>query len=140
MSAVLCIVGDPRLPGVWEKAKQHLLRALVEGRGDRDWSLEDIYAQIVAGRLTLWAMVKHGEYFGFGVSVITAYPQRRVLEVLAMGADDGYEADWLACLEQLKEKAKQWGLSAVIGTGRPGWARKLGAEERRVFEIVLTES
>lgn len=128
---------DPRWPGAWDQLSPYLASALKEGDGERDWSLEDMYEGAVWGKLALWGLVVDGAVFGATLTCITHYPRRAVMEVLAMGADSGKEAAWHACLDQLMEHAKQMNVQAIIGTGRPGWARKLGAIERRVFELPL---
>jgi hypothetical protein len=137
MSADLVRV-DPRYPGAWDALWPYLDDALKQGGGDKDWSVLQIYDGVVSGRLALWALVKDNSVIGSGVTCITQYPRRQVMEVLAMGADEG--SGWEECLDELKQHARAMGLSAIIGTGRPGWARKLGAMERRVFELDLTES
>lgn len=128
---------DPRYPGTWAKLSGYLQNALERGGGEKDWSLDDIHQAILEGRLALWAGVRGLVVFGAAVTCVTHYPRRVVLEVLAMGADAHHEDDWHECLEQMVQHAQDMGLQAIIGTGRAGWARKLGAKERRVFEIDL---
>ena len=131
---------DPRYPGIWLTLSRYLQEALEKGGGTKDWSTNDMYHAIVEGHLALWALVTGGTVFGAAATCLTPYPRRQVLEVLAMGADDGYEDQWRECLETLGQHARAAGASAIVGTGRPGWARKLGAEERRVFELSLTDT
>ena len=128
---------DPRYPGAWSVLSRYLQEALERGGGDKDWSVDDIYSGVVSGHLALWAMIKDDAIFGGGVTCVQHYPKRKVLEILAMGADQ--DSPWGECLEKLAVHAQEMGLTAIIGTGRAGWARHLGAKERRVFEIDLTE-
>ena len=128
---------DPRWPGAWALTCKYLEAALERG-GDKDWHLEDLLRGALSGRLSLWGFVTAGRITGAGLTTITEYPQRRVLEIVAMGADTQTEDYWLPLLERLKDVARSMGCSAIMGTGRAGWARKLGAEERRVFEVEVT--
>jgi hypothetical protein len=128
---------DPRFPGTWEKLSGYLELALAEG-GEKDWSLQDVFQAASAGAVQLWGLIDAGNVFGAAVTVESTYPQRKVLEVLLTGTEPHTEDKWLECLAQIKAIAKAFGASTLVGTGRPGWARKLGADrERRVWEIDL---
>lgn len=125
----------PRYPGAWASLFPYLDRALQRGDGTRDWGLSDMFKRAEQGFVQLWAWVVDGRIRGAGLTCRTVYPRRAVLEVLAFGADPGHEDGWLQELPVLKDLARGGGMAAIIGAGRPGWARKLGAKERRVFEI-----
>jgi hypothetical protein len=126
---------DPRYPGAWDTLSPYLYRAIKEGDGERDWSVEAMYNSAVEGHSALWALVNGDAVFGACLTCVAHYPKRAVLEVLAMAADEGTEPQWRECLEQLIQYAQDLNLQAIVGTGRPGWARKLGAIERRAFEL-----
>jgi len=126
---------DPRWPGAWGTVRGFLKDALERGGGNKDWSLEDLFKAAIVDQVALWGLVSNNHVYGAGVTVVTQYPQRRVLEVLAFGCERDTEEQWMPVLEQLQSLALAHGCSAILGTGRPGWARKLGAEERRVFEV-----
>ena len=126
---------DPRYPGAWATLEPYLSEALEKGNGTCDWLAEDIYVAAVENRIMLWALVDDGKVFGALATVVAGLPRRVLLEILAMGADAHTEDKWSGLLEQLKQYAAANGIHAIVGTGRPGWARKLGATERRVFEI-----
>ena len=128
---------DPRWPGAWDALQNFLRAALERGGGLKDWSLQDLREAAQTERVALWGVVDDDRVLGATVTVVTQYPQRRVLEVLAMGCERDTEEQWLPLLDHLKQVAQAFGCSAILGTGRPGWARKLNAEERRVFEIPL---
>ena len=128
---------DPRWPGAWEALQGFLRDALERGGGNKDWSLQDLFDAAVSERVALWGLVEDGGIYGAGITTVTQYPQRRVLEVLALGCERDTEEQWRPLLEHIKQIARAFGCSAILGTGRPGWARKLGAEERRVFEVAV---
>ena len=126
---------DPRWPGAWGTIRGFLKDALERGNGYKDWSLQDIREAAIGNRVALWGLVNDNHVYGAGVTTVTHYPQRSVLEVVALGCEHDTEEQWLPLLEHLRDLARALGCSAILGTGRPGWARKLGAEERRVFEV-----
>lgn len=125
----------PLLPGEWTAAEPYLARALDKGGGVQDWAMEDVYTMACHDQVALWGLESDGQLFGACVTTVTNYPRRRALEILLMGADDDREDAWRECLEQLRQVARTLGAGTIQGTGRPGWARKLGARERRVFEL-----
>ncbi len=129
---------DPRFPGAWEALRGYLESALQRGGGEKDWGLQDVYQQAVDGIVQLFAGVTDGKVFGAIVTCESSYPQRRVIEVLLAGTDPHTEDQWASCFEQLKSTAKASGIAAIVGTGRPGWGRKLGASRTRlVWEVDL---
>ena len=123
------------LPEDWEQAAPFLQAALVKGHGESDWLLEDIYNAALADRVMLWGLVDDEHLIGAGATCVLDYPRRRVLEILVLGTEPhcGLEP----FLEQIKQVARGLGATCLQGTGRPGWARKLGGRERRVFEVDL---
>lgn len=127
---------DPRVPGVWDTVRDYLEAALVRG-AEKDWDLKSLRWAIESGALQLYTFVKGGRVFGAGVSSEIVYPKRKVLEIVLMSCAPGHEEDWKRIFEQFKSHARGSGFSSIEGTGRPGWARKLGAKERRVFEVDL---
>lgn len=128
---------DPRYPGVREAVGAYLLSALERG-GDTDWSALDVYQAALEGRVQLWVCLTGDHVWGALVTCHTVYPRRRVLEILAFGADAHTEEDWQVLLDELKGVAQRQGCSALVGTGRDGWARKLDASRTKtVWEIDL---
>jgi hypothetical protein len=116
--------------------RDYLEAALARG-AEKDWDLGSLRRAIESGALDLYAFVKGGRVFGAGVSSEIVYPKRKVLEIVLMSCAPGHEEDWRRVFEQFKARARGSGFSAITGTGRPGWARKLGVNERRVFEVDL---
>ncbi len=137
MTALL-IQADPRFPGVWDKVKPYLERA-IERSGCKDWLIEDVYQMAAAQQVQLWAIVEGEDVSGAGVTRLAHYPRRRVLDVLLLGSDPQNEEGWLATLPQLKQIARAAGAAAIHGTGRAGWARKLQATPRPAWEIDITD-
>ena len=123
---------DPRYPGAWGAVVPYLREALEKGDGVRDWSERDIYQSAIDGRTELWAVVTNGSVSGAMLTCVTRYPQRSVVEVIAAGADAHSDENWLPLLEDLKNMARAIGATAIVGTGRNGWGRKLNATRTRV--------
>jgi hypothetical protein len=126
---------NPLFPPLWAAIAPYLERALEIGGGKRDWNLSDVYDMATKNSVELWALTDEDGIFGGCATTVNHYPRRRSAEILLMGADDGAEDKWRECLDQLIGIARQAGIATITGTGRPGWARKLGCKERRVFEI-----
>lgn len=126
----------PHFLGAWPALSHYLESALNRGGGNRDWSLDDIYQAAYQGKIQLWAIQNGKKFVGAGATCDTHYPQRWVVEVLLLGCDANYEYPQQA-LKIFKEMAKARGADALVGTGRPGWAKLLNAEERRIFEVKL---
>lgn len=128
---------DPRYPGAWDNLVPYIQSALYNGGGIVDWKAEDVYRAAVEGTVELWALVHDDIIFGALVTCSTTYPQRKVLEILVLATDTQTETQWFQMFDGFKQMAKAGGFDAIIGTGRPGWAKKLNALERRVFEVIL---
>lgn len=121
----------------WDSAEPYLQSALDEG-GNKDWDLADIKAMALAVQIDAWVLIDRATgLFGACVTVLNHYPKRRQLDVLLLGTDPHREDGWRDCLEELKSIARVAGASSISGTGRPGWARMLGAKERRVFDLEI---
>ena len=134
MSADLVHI-DPQSPH-WPGAEPYLQSALDEGGGNKDWGLDDIRAMALAVQIDVWVLIDHATgLFGACVTVFNQYPRRRALDVLLLGTDPHRQDGWRECLEELKGIARIAGADSITGTGRPGWARMLGAKERRIFEL-----
>lgn len=131
-------VANAANPDAWAKLAPYLQRALEHG-GEAYWSIEDVLAQCLSGQVQCWALLRvNGDLFGAGISTRIDYPKRKVWEILLMGTDPHTEAEWAQCLEQFKAAARANGIDAITGTGRPGWARKIGASRSKiVWEIDL---
>lgn len=128
---------DPYFPGSWDLLVPYITSALYNGGGIVDWTPGDVFAASASGQVELWALVSGADVFGALVTCTTTFPQRKVMEILVLGTDAHAEDKWLEMLVEFKQKVKAAGFDAIIGTGRPGWAKKLHAIERRVFEVKL---
>jgi len=127
---------SPLWPGAWAQVERYVKSALERG-GAEDWGVNDVREAAARERVALWGLVDEDTVVGAVVTVVQAYPRRTVMEVLVMGADDN--CDWRGALDQLRARAKAIGASAILGAGRPGWARHLKAIEKRGFEIPVEE-
>lgn len=131
---------DPRYPGVWDTLQGYLASAIERGDGGRDWETEDIRTRAESGLMELWAFVQDDEVIGALATCQSYFPKRKVLEVLAFGCAPGHESVWQEDLLHLQEMARSVGAQALVGTGRPGWVRKLPVTRYRyVWEIDLWE-
>jgi hypothetical protein len=131
---------DPRYPGIWEDLKGYLQDAIERGDGERDWGIEDMRSRAETGAVELWALLEADEVIGALVTCRTHYPRRTVLEILAFGCRPHSEESWSDGLLQLQSIAQSFGVQSIVGTGRPGWVKKLPISRRRyVWELDLSE-
>ena len=134
----LLIRCDPRLPGIWPKLAHYLRNAIFASGCERDWNIDDVFNLCAVGRCHLWALVHGEEIFGACVTQISQYPQRAVMDVLLLGTEPNTEDLWGPLVEQMKAIARSMGVSALSGTGRDGWYRKINASRHKiVFELDL---
>lgn len=121
----------------WESVAGFLNDALIKGEGIKDWTLEDVRDMASQGQVNVWALIDNNVLEGAGVTTETVYPRRKVLEILLLGARTG--SAWMKLLPVMKSLARAIGAQYVVGSGRPGWARKLGAKQRIHWEIEANE-
>jgi hypothetical protein len=120
---------------LWEILAAYLETALETSGAKVDWGTEDVRMAALKSEVDVWALMDDERIFGGCVTALNVYPRSKAVDVLLLGTDPHREDGWMECLEQLKSLARSVGARRITGTGRPGWARKLGATERRVFEI-----
>lgn len=125
---------DPMNTPLWVLVCGYLEQALETGGGKRDWGIADIFHCAVKGEIDAWILTDVDGVFGAAVTTLNVYPLRRSIDVLLLGTDPHREDGWRICLDNLATIARSVGATMITGTGRPGWARKLGCKERRVFE------
>lgn len=129
------VLADVNFPPLWVVLSRYLESALEASGAKADWGIEDVKASALRNEIDVWALMDDNGIFGSGVTALNVYPRSKAVDVLLLGTDPHREDGWLECLKPLMEMARSVGANKLTGTGRPGWARKLGAVERRVFEI-----
>jgi hypothetical protein len=130
------IRADVTHKALWEILSAYLETALETSGAKLDWGTEDVRMAAMKSEVDVWALFGEDErIFGGCVTSLNVYPKSKAVDVLLLGTDPHREDGWMECLEQLKALARGVGARKITGTGRPGWARKLGATERRVFEL-----
>lgn len=102
------------------------LSTTIEDYGHGEFSIEDIYRDLLAGKLQLWIVVREGRPHGYCVTRIVDYDKLRVCRtVLLVG--DNFD-DWFPALEaRVSLWARSLGCTRLEASGRRGWARKLKA-------------
>lgn len=121
----------------WLHCEPYLKRALEH---TDEWALEDVCGQYIQGKVFLIGCFVPDSPKAFGalcVEVIN-YPKKRVFQIHLFGADDHSEGLWMNFIwPQVQQLARELGCAAIMGTGRDGWARKLQARFRRLWEVPL---
>ena len=128
MSVAELVPIDLRWPGAWEQIEHWFDDALVRSGAIVNWSVEDLRQMGLTRQLTFWGVVLEGKLIGAAAFQEVIFPQRRVLEIPFLGMNANTEDYWIPIFETIKSNAKQAGFDAVVGGGRPGWARKLGGK------------
>lgn len=118
-------------------AGPYLQKALDEG-SIRRWDLSDVFAQVHNNELDLWVLTADGKPFGAVVTAMQVYPKQKMIEVLLLGTDKHTDHLWSQCLHMLSRAGRELGACGIMGSGRPGWARKLGATKHISFELEIS--
>ena len=117
------------------QAAEHYLEKSIGKTLCQDWTLEQIYRQLVMGGWELYLVkTQEQDIVGAGVVALQEVGQRRLLEVVFFGSDDHLRT-WESVLKSLKDVAKRFGCSAIRFEGRPGWEKVLNAKRVNLFEV-----
>jgi hypothetical protein len=81
-----------------------------------------MYAEVKAGKATLWVAVVEGVICGAVITNIVAYPQCSFLNMAFCGGDAVKK--WKDPMLQLLQRfAREHGCQGIESSGRPGWAK-----------------
>ena len=108
---------------IWPGIAPLVARGLERG-SHGEYTVEDVHAGLVQGRLQLW-MAKDGDTPAIGLTQVATYPRfRTVLLLFCVG--DGVD-DWQEIgLAAIEKAARANGMRAIEVIGREGWSRRLG--------------
>jgi hypothetical protein len=120
----------------WMACEPHLARAIAH---TDEWAIEDVREMFIEGKVGLILCLDGaGRPFGALCIEFIDYPKKRVFQVHLFGAEDHSEELWMNWIwPAVQGVARQQGCASIMGTGRDGWARKLQASFRRVWEVRL---
>jgi hypothetical protein len=113
--------------------ERHLRRAL-DRPENKDWTFEQAAWSCAQGRWGLYRVMDDDRCVGAGIVAVQEYGLRRVLEVVAFGADD-HTKTWQEVLHSVQELAKSLNCQAIRTEGRPGWERVLRMQRINVYEL-----
>lgn len=134
-------LANPIWPGVWDKIKPYLNKAIEETCAD-DWSIDDVFTATMRGQYLMWGIFVDEKLIGAMLSEETIFPKRKVVTLLLVGLDEHTDNLWQKLFATLCEVYKANGVSAIRGGGRRGWFRKLSGYKltpKYAFEIALWE-
>lgn len=119
------------VPKVWREVRPFIERALAEGAGH--FAPEDIRAALLRRDMQLW-IVRRPDRSAAGalVTEIVAYPRLKVCRLVLAAAADGGREDWLPWRRFVEDWARVQGCQAMELYGRPGWARIVRHDRKRV--------
>lgn len=120
---------DPRNPASWEAVEPYLQEAIEQADGHLSWNAEGMRDAAIHNRerFALWVLQTMQEPVGAMFTCFTSYPNRTVLEVVALAARSNVITNWGLLTDVVKTYARFHGASAVVGRGRPAWAKFLKA-------------
>ena len=130
---VRLVRGNIDWPGTYALVLPYVESAMKEG-ADRDWTMDQVLVKLQTGEWGLYGVLRGDEVTGAGVTAITQFGKRRVMEIILFGADIN-SRQWIETLDALKAEARRFECSALQGRGRAGWARYLDATPIHSFEI-----
>jgi hypothetical protein len=136
---MLTVEGVPAatIERVWPRVLPWIERALAEGLGHLDST--DLRAALERRDMQLWIARREDAVVAALVTEIVAYPRRKVCRLVLMGGEDGEREAWLPWLPLLEAWARAEGCDLVEIYGRPGWARLVRHDRRRVvLERILS--
>ena len=123
----------------WPRIVHLIAKPLVRTGAIKDYHPEDIRQFCKDGSMQCWLAHEDGQILAVGITQVIVYPQRRVLGVPFIGAEDGSINSWFEHLESLLEFAEEQGCEALRVWGRRGWERLLNPDNIGVeFDIEVS--
>ena len=102
------------------------------------YGIKDLCVMFIQGTAQLLlAFDEDDRVVGAMMVSVARFPLTTKLDILAFGAAEGQKGAWMALWPDLQKYARSFGCRSIIGGGRPGWARKLGAIETISWEAPL---
>jgi hypothetical protein len=123
-------VAAAAIRGVWPRVLPWIERALAEGLGHLE--SRDVRDALERRDMQLWIARREDAVVAALVTEIVVYPRRKVCRFVLMGGADGQREVWLPWLSLLEAWARAEGCDLVEIYGRPGWARLVRHDRRRV--------
>ena len=114
------LVPHEYVANVWPSIEDYMEKAAAETFGR--YTGQDILDLVMDFGYTLWIAFEDSEIKGAVVSGFNVYPQKKYLDLLFCGGEDGH--DWKKpMLEILQRWAKDNQCAGIEGTGRAGWSK-----------------
>ena len=128
-------LGDLRRLTVPEarKLRSFFESAMARGGTSADWTVDDIFDVLDGKRMVPWGLYLGDELCGVGITRVVRRPRRKLLDVMALAIAPGHSfKQWLPALMMMARDVRA---DAIIGAGRKGWARALGATQLYSWEL-----
>lgn len=91
-----------------------------------EYVLTDIYRMLENGEFHGWLVRKENEAVGLCLTSITAFPQKRILQIVGLAGENVKE--WLHLLDEIEDWARLNGCNRITGCGRIGWEKVLASK------------
>ena len=142
IKAVVPVPINPNVEDAWAMVMPYLQEAIDREDVGRSWSTQGMReaAAQQPGRYVLWALTQGTRIVGAMLTCFTSYPNRTVLEIVALAAQAYSITDWETITDPVRAYASTHGAVAVTGRGRAGWAKVLQATRTTtLWEVDLGE-
>lgn len=123
-------VPSAAVPALWPRVRPWIERALAESGGH--FRSDDVREALERRDMQLWAVRRGDEIAGALVTELVDYPRRRVCRLALAAAAVGIRDGWLPQLSIVEEWARANRCDLVEIYGRPGWARLIAHQRKRV--------
>ena len=127
----LIYVAPEDIDRIWFGVEDYLQRAL--DRNDGEYLVSDYYNLIAEGKNQLWIMYG-GDIKAAIVTEVYQTPQKRIFDIILLGGDN--MSEWIEPLEeQMTKEAISQKCDLIKITGRRGWAKMNGFEEKHTIMV-----
>lgn len=114
-------VPPERVREAWDKAREHIRRAVEGKTATGEVYLEDVYVRLLTGAADLWLIYAGDSVVAAFVTQVVVYERTPVLLVPYVGGDD--LDGWDHLIEDVMAEARSKGCRQVELLARKGWAR-----------------
>lgn len=108
---------------MWPLVEEYIQSALDKGLGQYD--IVDVFNGLMDETMRLWVTYEQDNVLGVAVTMVHAYPRKRVAHVLLMSGR-GFEL-WSEQIKCIESWAKQNGAELLTAHTRPGVAKEMQA-------------
>ncbi len=123
------------VPRVWRFVEAGVIEVCAQMDGT--WTNRDVLKAVLDKTLQLWVLHQGGDYVGFVITQIIAYPQTKACLIFMVNGKD--RKKWLHFEDYLGEWAKAQGCTILESYARKGWLKVMGEQWKVTSTLVRKE-